>query len=88
VRIEEQARHGAVENRITQKFQPLVMISAGAAVRNCRMTQRGRSKDMAERTFDPTAEVVRFAQRNHRTFTVLSKCTLSDTFATYGTVSS
>jgi hypothetical protein len=52
------------------------------------MTQSGRGKDMAERTFDPTAEVVRFAQRNHRTFTVLSKCTLSDTFATYGTVSS
>jgi hypothetical protein len=32
VRIVKQARDTAIENRITQEFQTLVMIGAGAAV--------------------------------------------------------
>jgi hypothetical protein len=37
---------------------------------------------MAERSLDPIRKIVRLAQRNHRTFTVFSKCTLSDTLPT------
>jgi hypothetical protein len=45
------------------------------------MAQRGVRENVAERTFDPGQEFIRFALRNHCTFTVLSKCTDSDTLA-------
>jgi uncharacterized protein YbbK (DUF523 family) len=60
----------------------LVVIGAGAAVSQRRVTQRRRRKHMAERMLDPSQQRIRLAQWNHCTFTVLSKCTDSDTLAT------
>jgi hypothetical protein len=45
------------------------------------MAQRRLRENVAERTFDPSQKLIRFALRNHCTFTVLSKCTDSDTLA-------
>jgi hypothetical protein len=52
------------------------------------MAQRRMLKNVAECTFDPIQQIIRLAQRNHCTFTVLSKCTASDTLPIYGSESS
>jgi len=88
VRIVEQTGHTAIEHRIAQELQPLIMIGSGAAVSHCGVTQRRLREYIAERMFDPSLEFIRCAQRNHCTFTVLSKCTDSEMLAIYGTTSS
>jgi hypothetical protein len=45
------------------------------------VTQRRVGETVAERMLDPNERVVAAAQRNHCTFTVLSKCTDSETLA-------
>ena len=82
MRVEQQPRHAAVEHGITQEFEPLVMARAGAAMRQRRMAQRRLQERIAERAFHPSEEFVRFMPLDHCTFTVLSKCTASDTLAT------
>ena len=88
MRIVEEARHGAIENRIAEEFQPLVVLAAGAAVGKGGMAQRRLQESVAEDMLDPGEQCSGFPQRNHCTFTVLSKCTYRETLATYGTLSS
>ena len=80
MRLVEQARHRAVENRITQKLQALIVFGTGTAVGQRRAAERGRHEHMAERTQNPIRQIIGLAQWNHRTFTVFSKCALSETF--------
>ena len=81
VGVEKQPRHAAIENRIAEEFQSLVVTRTGAAVRQGGMTERWLRKYVAECPLYPIQCFIRSMLRNHCTFTVLSKCTDNDTLA-------
>ncbi len=80
MRVVQQSRDAAIENGIAEELEALIVIRAGAPVGQCRMAQRRLHERIAERTFHPAQDSVGHMLGNHCTFTVLSKCTDSDTF--------
>src|ERR1700759_1663673 len=80
--VVKHARDRAIENRVAEKFQALVVIRTRAAMRKGGMAKQGVRKHVAEGTLDPNRQLIRLALWNHRTFTVFSKCTESETLAT------
>jgi len=82
VRIVQHARHAAIEQRVAEEFQPLIVVGAGAAVGQRGVAQGGLHENVTERLLDPGRQIVRLTLRNHCTRTVLSKCTVSDTLPT------
>src|ERR1022692_917525 len=75
----EHACDRTIEDRITQKLEPFIVMRSGAAMRERDRAKLGLREHVAERPLHPRRHVHHCRLRYHSIFTVVSKLTVSET---------